>query len=99
VFERESMADKQHPMGVAITGMMRSGTTLVADLLTVRGRSLVLGEPNLLGNWNVGQTRRTHAIVEAFGLEAEAPPPPGVYPRNDDYFRAAILPKFATLDW
>jgi len=99
VSERESMADKQHPMGVAITGMMRSGTTLVADLLTVRGRSLVLGEPNLLGNWNVGQTRRMHALVEAFGMEAEPPPPPGTYPRNEDYFRAAILPKLMTLDW
>lgn len=93
------MADKQYPMGVAIAGMMRSGTTLIADLLTVRGRSLVIGEPNLLGNWNVGQTRRAHAIAQEFGLDVEPPPPPGTYARNDEYFRAAILPALGTLDW
>jgi hypothetical protein len=93
------MADKQYPMGVAVTGMMRSGTTLIADLLTVRGRSLVISEPNLLGNWNVGQTRRTHAIAQEFGLEVKAPPPPGTYARNDEYFRAAILPALRKLDW
>ena len=86
-------------MGVAITGMMRSGTTLLADLLTVRGRSLVFGEPNLLGNWNVGQTRRTHAIAEAFGLDVAPPPPPGTLARNDEYFRATILPALGKLDW
>ncbi|MCG6157843.1 tetratricopeptide repeat protein [Rubinisphaera margarita] len=35
------------PMKVAIYGMMRSGTTLLCDKLTVPGRGLVLLEPNI----------------------------------------------------
>jgi hypothetical protein len=93
------MAGKQYPMGVAIAGMMRSGTTLVADMLTVRGKSLVISEPNLLGLWNDGQIRRTHAIAAEFGLDIPAPPPPGKYKRNDEYFKASILPALGTLDW
>ncbi|MEX2297762.1 MAG: sulfotransferase [Dongiaceae bacterium] len=93
------MATEQYPMGVAIMGMMRSGTTLVADLLTVRGKSLIVSEPNLLGKWNEGQTRRTHAIAESFGLDVPPPPKRGTYERNDDYFQASILPQLRTLDW
>ena len=45
--EPSASADKPR-MDIAVMGMMRSGTTLVADLLTVPGRSLVLNEPYLL---------------------------------------------------
>jgi hypothetical protein len=93
------MAVEQYPMSVAIMGMMRSGTTLVADLLTVRGKSLIVSEPNLLGNWNQGQTRRTHAIAEAFGFDVPPPPPPGTYSRNHEYFHAAILPQLQKIDF
>jgi hypothetical protein len=93
------MAVEQYPMGVAIMGMMRSGTTLVADLLTVRGKSLIISEPNMLGKWNPGQVGRTHAIAASFGLDVKPPPAPGTYERNDDYYRAAILPQLGDLDW
>jgi hypothetical protein len=37
-------------MGVAIMGLPRCGTTLLSDLLSVPGRSVVLSEPNIPGH-------------------------------------------------
>jgi hypothetical protein len=93
------MAEKKRSMGVAVMGPMRSGTTLVADLLTVRGRSLVLSEPNLLGAWHPTATGMIHRLVTEFGIEA--PPPPTDRPpaRIDHYFDRSILPELQGLDF
>ena len=90
------MAEKKIPMGVAVMGIMRSGTTLVADLLTVRGRSLVLSEPNLHGRWSESTARQIHRLVTEFGLAVPAlpaTPPKRFFP----YFDRAIAPKLAGL--
>lgn len=85
-------------MGVAIMGPMRSGTTLVADLLTVRGRSLVFSEPNLLGEWHPQTPRLIHRLATEFGLEVQPPPAEG--PRRIfEYFDRAILPELQGLDF
>lgn len=93
------MAEKKRSMGVAVMGPMRSGTTLVADLLTVRGRSLVLSEPNLLGAWHPTLASAIHRLVTDFGIEV--PPPPTEKPptRIYNYFDRAILPELQGLDF
>jgi hypothetical protein len=93
------MAEKKRSMGVAVMGPMRSGTTLVADLLTVRGRSLILSEPNLLGAWHPTATGMIHRLVTEFGIEA--PPPPVDKPpaRIFQYFDRSILPELQGLDF
>jgi Sulfotransferase family len=81
-------------MDLAVMGMMRSGTTLVADLLTVPGRSLVLNEPYLLDRWSPELQERLLAIYRGFGLRAPAAPPPaGRYALNQDHFVTEILPQ------
>jgi len=92
------MADKKIPMGVAVMGIMRSGTTLVADLLTVRGRSLVLSEPNLHGRWSPTGVAQLHKLVTDFGLRVPAPPenpPKRIYP----WFDRAIAPRLSGLQF
>jgi hypothetical protein len=93
------MAEKKRSMGVAVMGPMRSGTTLVADLLTVRGRSLVISEPNLLGVWHPNATLAIHRLVTEFGIDV--PPPPTVKPpaRIFNYFDRVILPELQGLDF
>lgn len=92
------MADKKIPMGVAVMGVMRSGTTLVADLLTVRGRSLVLSEPNLHGRWSETTARQIQRLVAEFGIAV--PPPPQTPPKRIfPYFDRAIAPKLAGLQF
>ena len=80
-------------MDLAVMGMMRSGTTLVADLLTVPGRSFVLNEPYLLDRWAPELQEKLQAIYRGFGLEVAGTPPPGRYALNQDHFVAEILPQ------
>jgi hypothetical protein len=81
-------------MDLAVMGMMRSGTTLVADLLTVPGRSLVLNEPYLLDRWSPELQEKLRALYRGFGLEVPArPPEPGRYALNQDHFLAEVLPQ------
>lgn len=92
------MASKTIPMGVAVMGIMRSGTTLVADLLTVRGKSLVLSEPNLHGRWSDNTVAQIRKLVVDFGIEVPAlpaKPPPRIFP----WFDRAVAPKLAELDF
>lgn len=80
-------------MDLAVMGMMRSGTTLVADLLTVPGRSLVLNEPYLLDRWAPELQEKLRVLYRRFGLAVAGPPPAGRYALNQDHFVAEILPQ------
>ncbi len=96
------MAKADTSMGVAVMGLMRSGTTLVADLLTVRGKSLVFSEPNLHGRWSDSTNAQLHRLAADFGLPVPPPParPPKETPaRIHHYFDRAILPRLRELDF
>lgn len=91
------MANPVAPMGIAVMGMMRSGTTLVSDLLTIRGKSLVISEPNMLGLWNAKTVSEIGDLCREFGLEI--PPPPEPPPSHIfKYFDKSVLPALAELD-
>lgn len=92
-----AVANKGAPMGVAVMGLMRTGTTLVCDLLTVKGTSLVISEPNLLGHWDPPLQGKLHRLYRECGLEVGEPPEPGRYPLNIDYFDETILPQLKPL--
>ena len=92
-------ADKPRPMGVAVMGLMRTGTTLVCDLLTVKGRSLMISEPNLLGRWDAPLQVKLHQLYRDVGLEIGEPPPAGTYPTNIEYFNEAVLPELKPLQF
>ena len=63
------------PMGVAVMGLMRTGTTLVCDLLSLRGRSLVISEPNLMALWDGPLQLKLHRLYREFGLDTPSFPP------------------------
>jgi len=87
------------PMGVAVMGLMRTGTTLVCDLLTVRGRSLVISEPNLMGLWDPPLQLKLHRLYREFGLDLPAlPPRPSEYRSNIEYFDQVVLPQLKSLE-
>lgn len=87
------------PMGVAVMGLMRSGTTLVCDLLTLKGRSLVVSEPDLMALWDPWLQTKLNRLYREFGLEVgEAPPAPGEYRTNVEYFDQAIRPQLQGLE-
>lgn len=91
------MPDSQ--MGVAIYGLIRSGTTLVSDLLTVRGRSLVISEPDLFVPWDTRAVMRIYNMAKTFGL-----PIPDTLPRQEQYgsfaryFEQELIPHLQKLD-
>jgi hypothetical protein len=91
--------DKPTSMGVAVMGLMRTGTTLVCDLLTVKGRSLVISEPNLFGRWDPPLQAKLHQLYRDFGLELGEAPPAGRYPTNVEYFDEAILRQLKPLQF
>ncbi len=86
-------------MDILVFGLMRSGTTLVSDLLTVPGRSLVFDEPMLLSVWSDQKAHDIHAVARAAGLRVGAAPP-----RRQDYesmyayFERDLAPELAKLD-
>jgi hypothetical protein len=87
------------PMGVAVMGLMRTGTTLVCDLLTVRGHSLVISEPNLMGLWDVPLQLKLHRLYREFGLDLPTlPPRPDEYRSNIEYFDQVVLPQLKPLE-
>jgi hypothetical protein len=91
--------NRSTPMGVAVMGMMRTGTTLVCDLLTLRGRSLVISEPNLMGLWDAPLQLKLHRLYREFGLDTPAlPPRPGDYRTNIEYFDQEVLPQLKPLE-
>ncbi|QEX19160.1 hypothetical protein FRZ44_44730 [Hypericibacter terrae] len=87
------------PMGVAVMGLMRTGTTLVCDLLTLRGRSLVVSEPNLLALWDGPLQLKMNRLYREFGLDVPSlPPREGEYRSNIEYFDQTILPQLKSLE-
>jgi len=90
---------KTSPMGVAVMGLMRTGTTLVCDLLTVKGRSLVISEPNLLGRWDPPLQKKLHQLYREVDIDIGEPPPEGRYRTNLEYFDEQVLPRLKPLDF
>jgi hypothetical protein len=94
----EDAADPPFGMAVAIMGLMRTGSTLVTDMLSQRGRSLILSEPNILGMWSPNTVERIHKLVLNNGLDPGAEmPTPEQWPRYQNYFDAVLLPQLAQL--
>jgi hypothetical protein len=87
-------------MGVAVYGLPRSGTTLISDLLTVPGHSLVISEPDLYKAWNKNIARRVVALAGSVGIEL-----PGGIPQPADwdgnyaaYLRTELVPRLAAFE-
>jgi len=86
-------------MDVAVYGLIRSGTTLVSDLLTVRGRSLIISEPDLFVPWDERTVLRIHNTARQFGLPIrEAPPRQAEYGTFSRYFEHELLPQLIRLE-
>ena len=91
-------ADPPSGMAIAIMGLMRTGSTLVTDMLSQRGRSLILSEPNILGMWSPNTVERIHKLALNNGLDPGAEmPTPEQWPRYQNYFDAVLLPQLARL--
>lgn len=85
-------------MDLVVYGMMRSGTTLVSDLLTVPGQSLVFDEPMMLAGWDDAKARDVHAVANGFGLPVAAnPPTAGRYSQIGDYVEQDLGPALSKL--
>jgi hypothetical protein len=85
-------------MAVAIMGLMRTGSTLVTDMLSQRGRSLILSEPNILGMWSPNTVERIHQLALNNGLDPGADKPtPERWPRYQNYFDEVLLPQLSQL--
>ena len=86
-------------MDLLVYGMMRSGTTLISDLLTVPGQSLVFDEPMVLSPWDDAKVQDIHNVAKGFGLPVnEAPPAAGQYTQIADYFEQDLAPALKKLD-
>jgi hypothetical protein len=87
------------PMGVMVFGLARSGTTLVSDLLTVPGRSIVISEPEIFKQWSRATATRVHRLARLVGLDLdEEPPQPGPYDASyQRYFDQVMLPELGKL--
>ncbi len=88
------------PMDVMVFGLARSGTTLLADLLTIPGRSVVISEPEIFKYWSRQTAGRVHKLAQLVGLDVGAEPPdPEAYGRSyARYFRETLVPKLGTLE-
>lgn len=88
----------QAGMGVAIMGLMRTGSTLVTDMLSQRGRSLILSEPNIMGMWSPHTVERIHRLALNNGLDpGPEPPRREQWPAYRDYFDAVLAPQLRRL--
>ncbi|MCA8986473.1 MAG: tetratricopeptide repeat protein [Planctomycetaceae bacterium] len=87
------------PMKLAIYGMMRSGTTLLCDQLSVPGRGLVLLEPNMhLDGW----PNQLLTQLQQFGIPLEEQEWKSTAARGvpfADYFQSRILPELEKLEY
>lgn len=85
-------------MDIAIMGPMRSGSTLLSDLLTIRGECLILSEPNIMGRWSPTVVERMHRLAVNFGLDpGPAPPQAKDWPSYRAYFDKVMLPQLERL--
>jgi hypothetical protein len=88
-------------MGVMVFGLARSGTTLVSDLLTIPGRSLVISEPEIFKQWSRTTSARVHRLARMAGLDLdEEPPQPEPYGSSyQRYFDETLLPELKKLSF
>ena len=86
-------------MDMLVYGPLRSGTTLLADLLTVRGRSLVISEPDLHVAWHQRTVERLDRLYRDVGLTV-APLPRRQQGKKTymEWFNDEILPQLERLD-
>lgn len=85
-------------MDIAVMGLMRSGSTLLSDLLTIRGECLILSEPNILGRWSPTVVDRIHKLAANFGLDpGPTPPVETEWPSYGAYFDKVLLPQLRRL--
>ncbi|MEX0808531.1 MAG: sulfotransferase [Dongiaceae bacterium] len=68
--------DNARSMGVAIMGLPRCGTTLLSDLLSIQGRSVILSEPNIHGRWSQNTIQRIHTLLVNAGVAVSPTAPP-----------------------
>lgn len=86
-------------MGVAVYGLIRSGTTLVSDLLTIRGKSLVISEPDLFVPWDARAVMRIYNTAKSFGLPlSDAAPRQEQYGSFSRYFEQELMPHLQKLE-
>jgi hypothetical protein len=87
-------------MGVAVMGLMRTGTTLVSDLLTVRNKSLVFSEPDLFSSYDRVLCGRMQQLAHDFGLDVpDKLPAADAYARNIDHFDATFADELKKLEF
>jgi sulfotransferase family protein/methyltransferase family protein len=86
-------------MGVMVFGLARSGTTLVSDLLTIPGRSVVISEPEIFKQWSRTTAARVHRLARMVGLDLDDDPPrPEAYGASyQRYFDETLLPELIKL--
>ncbi len=86
-------------MGVAVYGLIRSGTTLVSDLLTIRERALIISEPDLFVPWDERAVTRIYSTVRKFGLAVPDIPPNQInYENFARYFELELIPQLQKLE-
>lgn len=87
-------------IGVAVMGLMRTGTTLISDLLTVRDKSIVFSEPDLMSPYDRSLCEKMQQLARDCGLAVPAEvPPAGSYARNIDHFDAMFGEQLKQLDF
>jgi len=97
---KEKRAIRPTSMRVAVMGLMRTGTTLVSDLLTVRNKSLVFSEPDLLSPYERVLCGRMRQLAHDFGLDVpDDLPPADAYERNIDHFDATFAEPLKSLEF
>lgn len=86
-------------MKLLVYGLMRSGTTLVCDLLTVPPRSLVFNEPMLQAPWRKRRAAEIHGTAKAFGLAVgDSPPTEEDFGSLAGYFSQVLEPQLRDLE-
>jgi len=86
-------------MDILVYGPLRSGTTLLADLLTVKGRSLVISEPDLHVAWHQRTVERLDRLYRDVGFTV-GPTPPVQQGKKTylEWFNDEILPQLERLE-
>ncbi len=86
------------PKSVFILGLLRSGTTVLSDLLCSRDRSVVFSEPMLMHGW-LPQIEVIPNTQKALGLSVAAPPERTAGRSPTDWFDAEVLPTLGGLQF
>lgn len=94
---RSHQRKPENAMDLAIYGMMRSGTTFLADKLTSQPSAFVLTEPNMhLNDWGTHTLRQ----LQAFGIHVdESEWDRNRWPSFEVFFDTRILPELSRLEF